>query len=79
MTNLTSFDCELSRELPTATYFVRAYALDFDDKVVACGYGQTTDDRKATDLFEVVGISGRSLSLDIPAGCFRAFSFLCGW
>ncbi|XP_038971998.1 high-affinity nitrate transporter-activating protein 2.1-like [Phoenix dactylifera] len=73
-TNSTSFEYELSRELPTATYFIRAYVLDFDGKVVA--YGQTTDDRKAADLFEVVEISGRSLSLDIAAGCFSTFSVL---
>uniref|UniRef100_A0A6I9QK54 High-affinity nitrate transporter-activating protein 2.1-like n=2 Tax=Elaeis guineensis var. tenera TaxID=51953 RepID=A0A6I9QK54_ELAGV len=71
-TTLTSFECKLSRELPTATYFVRAYALDYNGRVAA--YGQTTDDHKATNLFEVVGISGRSLWLDIAAGCFSGFS-----
>ncbi|KAG1363352.1 high-affinity nitrate transporter-activating protein 2.1 [Cocos nucifera] len=71
-TTWTSFEYELSRELPTATYFVRAYALDYDGRVVA--YGQTTDDQKATNLLEVMGISGRSLSLDIAAGCFSVLS-----
>lgn len=67
-----SYEYTVERDIPTATYFVRAYALGADDKQVA--YGQTTDAKKTTNLFEVVGISGRHASLDIAAGCFSAFS-----
>ncbi|XP_074569253.1 high-affinity nitrate transporter-activating protein 2.1-like [Curcuma longa] len=67
-----SYAYTVERSIPTATYFVRAYALDADGTQV--GYGQTTDDGKRANLFEVVGISGRHPSLDVAAGCFSAFS-----
>lgn len=67
-----SYAYTVERSIPTATYFVRAYALDADGTQV--GYGQTTDDGKTANLFEVVGISGRHPSLDVAAGCFSAFS-----
>ncbi|KAG6529320.1 high-affinity nitrate transporter-activating protein 2.1-like [Zingiber officinale] len=67
-----SYEYTVERDIPTATYFVRAYALDADGTQVA--YGQTTDAKKTTNLFEVAGISGRHASLDIAAACFSAFS-----
>ncbi|XP_068637829.1 high-affinity nitrate transporter 3.1-like [Aristolochia californica] len=67
-----SFEWLLERDVPTATYFVRAYALNAaGDQVV---YGQTTDGRKSSNLFEVEAITGRHASLDIAAACFSAFS-----
>ncbi|XXG62496.1 hypothetical protein AAC387_Pa05g0841 [Persea americana] len=67
-----AFDWKVERDVPTATYFIRAYALDSDGNQVA--YGQTTDSHKTTNLFEIQGISGRHVSLDIAAACFSAFS-----
>ncbi|XP_058101961.1 high-affinity nitrate transporter-activating protein 2.1-like [Magnolia sinica] len=67
-----SFDWTIERDVPTATYFVRAYALDSAGKQVA--YGQTTDSHKTTNLFGIEGITGRHVSLDIAAACFSAFS-----
>ncbi|CAD5166439.1 unnamed protein product [Musa acuminata subsp. malaccensis] len=69
-----SFVYTVERSIPTGTYFVRAYALDSGDTEVA--YGQTTNAAKTTNLFDVVGITGRHASLDIAAGCFSAFSIL---
>lgn len=66
------FDWKIEKDVPTATYFVRAYALDAND--VEVGYGQTTDAKKSTNLFEVQAISGRHASVDISAACFSAFS-----
>lgn len=67
-----SYQYTVAKEVPTATYFVRAYALDSDDKQVA--YGQTTDKNKTTNLFQIDSISGRHVSLDIASICFSAFS-----
>lgn len=67
-----SFDWKVERDVPTATFFIRAYAIDSDGNQVA--YGQTTDTHKTTNLFEIQGISGRHVSLDIAAACFSAFS-----
>ncbi|EHA8587015.1 high-affinity nitrate transporter-activating protein 2.1 [Cocos nucifera] len=67
-----SFEYTIDRSVPTATYFVRAYVVDASDTELA--YGQTTDAKKTTNLFDVVGITGRHASLDIAAGCFSAFS-----
>ncbi|XP_028781797.1 high-affinity nitrate transporter 3.1-like [Neltuma alba] len=67
-----SFEWTVEKDVPTATYFVRAYAFDADDHEVA--YGQTTDAAKTKNLFEVQGISGRHASLDICSAVFSAFS-----
>ncbi|OIW00300.1 hypothetical protein TanjilG_27551 [Lupinus angustifolius] len=69
---LQSFELVIQRDVPTATYFVRAYA--YDSNEVEVGYGQTTDAKKGTNLFEVQAISGRHVSLDISSICFSAFS-----
>ncbi|GKV41962.1 hypothetical protein SLEP1_g49427 [Rubroshorea leprosula] len=67
-----SFQWTIERDVPTATYFVRAYAYGAQDQEVA--YGQTTDAHKTTNLFEIQAITGRHLSLDICSVCFSAFS-----
>ncbi|XP_078432523.1 putative high-affinity nitrate transporter-activating protein 2.2 [Wolffia australiana] len=63
---------QVTKEIPTAVFFVRAYALDAAG--VEVGYGQTTDKAKTQNLFKIDGISGRSTSIDVAAGCFSAFS-----
>ncbi|KAJ1403285.1 High-affinity nitrate transporter [Sesbania bispinosa] len=67
-----SFEWVIERDVPLGTYFVRAYAHDSND--VQVGYGQTTDGKKSTNLFEIESISGRHASLDICSVCFSAFS-----
>ncbi|KAJ4960230.1 hypothetical protein NE237_020140 [Protea cynaroides] len=67
-----SFDWIIGRDVPTAAYFVRVYAYNSAGDEV--GYGQTSDAKKTTNLFEIQGISGRHASLDIAAACFSAFS-----
>ncbi|KAF5743719.1 high-affinity nitrate transporter 3.1-like [Tripterygium wilfordii] len=62
----------IERDLPTGTYFVRAYALDSNGDEVA--YGQSTDAMKSTNLFEIQSITGRHMSLDIASIVFSAFS-----
>lgn len=62
------FTWKLQRDVPTATYFIRAYVHNSGDEPV--GYGQTTD------LFDVEGVSGRHVSLDIASVCFSAFSIV---
>lgn len=64
----------IERDIPSATYFVRAYVFNAEDKEVA--YGQTTDAAKKTNLFEVEAITGRHVSLDIASVCFSVFSIL---
>ncbi|GMH01235.1 hypothetical protein Nepgr_003074 [Nepenthes gracilis] len=68
----STFSWTISRDVPTATYFIRAYAYNSQSKEVA--YGQTTDAGKTTDLFEIRGISGRHVSLDVASAVFSAFS-----
>ncbi|GAB2269755.1 hypothetical protein Dimus_004677 [Dionaea muscipula] len=70
----STFTWTITRNVPTATYFIRAYAYDADGKEVA--YGQTTNANKTTNLFHVQGISGRHTSLDIASAAFSAFSVL---
>jgi len=67
-----TFVWTIERNTPTATYFVRAYAVDGAGHEV--GYGETTDALKKKDLFMVQSITGRHVSLDIAAVCFSAFS-----
>ncbi|XAR50250.1 hypothetical protein NMG60_11004523 [Bertholletia excelsa] len=68
--NSTTWTVE--KDVPTATYFVRAYAYNSNGDVVA--YGQSTDAHKTTNLFQVQAITGRHVSLDIASVCFSAFS-----
>lgn len=67
-----SHEWVVQKDVPEATYFVRAYALDAAG--VQVGFGQTTDRSKTADLFAVQAITGRHASLDIAAVCFSAFS-----
>ncbi|KAK6924772.1 High-affinity nitrate transporter [Dillenia turbinata] len=69
-----TFQWTIQRDIPTASYFVRAYALDSQGTQLA--YGQTTDGHKTINLFDIQGISGRHVSLDIASACFSAFSLL---
>ncbi|KAJ3675299.1 hypothetical protein LUZ60_004341 [Juncus effusus] len=69
-----SFEYLVSREIPSAFYFIRAYALDSNDVQVA--FGQTTDKNKTMNVFQIVGISGRTKTIDIAAGVFSAFSII---
>ncbi|PIN22502.1 hypothetical protein CDL12_04797 [Handroanthus impetiginosus] len=67
-----NFTWIVQKDVPTATYFIRAYVYDSNNKEVA--YGQTTNSNKATNLFDVQAITGRHVSLDIASVCFSAFS-----
>ncbi|KAJ0240339.1 hypothetical protein HA466_0224790 [Hirschfeldia incana] len=69
-----SFKYTLERDIPTGTYFVRAYAVDAKDHEVS--FGQSTNEAKTTNLFSVQAISGRHRSLDIASVCFSFFSVL---
>lgn len=62
----------VERDVPTATYFVRAYILDASGIQVA--YGQSTNKAKTANLFKIQSISGRHVSLDIASAVFSAFS-----
>ncbi|KAK1359645.1 High-affinity nitrate transporter [Heracleum sosnowskyi] len=64
----------IERDIPKATYFVRVYVFNAEDKEVA--YGQTTNTAKKTNLFEVEAITGRHASLDIASVCFSVFSIV---
>ncbi|KAH7549821.1 hypothetical protein ACOSP7_025220 [Xanthoceras sorbifolium] len=67
-----TIDWTIERDVPTGSYFVRVYAFNAEGHEVA--YGQSTDDRKTTNFFDIQAISGRHASLDIASVCFSAFS-----
>lgn len=67
-----NFTWTIERNIPSATYFVRAYAFSSDDHEVA--FGQSTDAKHTTNLFTIQAITGRHASIDICAGVFSAFS-----
>ncbi|XP_060204555.1 high-affinity nitrate transporter 3.1-like [Lycium barbarum] len=67
-----NFTWTIEKDVPTATYFIRAYVYDYAGEVVA--YGQTTDAHKKTNLFKITAITGRHVTMDICAACFSAFS-----
>ncbi|KAH6829709.1 nitrate transmembrane transporter [Perilla frutescens var. hirtella] len=69
-----TFTYTVQRDVPTATYFVRAYVVNAADEEVA--FGQSTDSHKAINLFKIQAISGRHISLDIASVCFSAFSIV---
>ncbi|XP_062221089.1 high-affinity nitrate transporter-activating protein 2.1-like [Phragmites australis] len=62
------FDYRVARDIPTGSYFVRAYALDASGTQVA--YGQTD----AAAAFNIAGITGIHASIKVAAGVFSAFS-----
>uniref|UniRef100_A0A0D9VHT7 High-affinity nitrate transporter n=1 Tax=Leersia perrieri TaxID=77586 RepID=A0A0D9VHT7_9ORYZ len=63
-----TFDYVVARDIPTASYFVRAYAVDESGTEVA--YGQSSPDA----AFDVAGITGIHTSLKVAAGVFSTFS-----
>lgn len=64
----------VEKSIPTATYFVRAYAYNSAGDPVA--YGQTTDTTKSSNLFQIEAVTGRHVSLDIASIFFSGFSVL---
>ncbi|KAL8140805.1 hypothetical protein V2J09_006826 [Rumex salicifolius] len=64
----------IKKDIPGATYFVRAYV--YDSSGMELAYGQTTNADKKDNLFTVVGITGRTTSIDVASGVFSAFSIL---
>lgn len=64
----------VTKEIPSAYYFVRAYALDSAGEKVA--YGQTSNALRTSNLFTIEAISGRHTSIDVAAGVFSAFSIV---
>ncbi|PRQ17197.1 putative high-affinity nitrate transporter [Rosa chinensis] len=72
--SMQTFEWTVERDVPTAKYFVRAYA--YDAVEVAVAYGQNTGPKKDSNLFEVQSITGRHVTLDIVSVCFSAFSVL---
>ncbi|CAM8940259.1 unnamed protein product [Rhodiola kirilowii] len=71
---LSSANWVIEKNIPTATYFVRAYAYNGEGNPVA--FGQTTNAEKRTNLFQVEAVTGRHASLDIASIFFSAFSLL---
>lgn len=69
-----SYEWVVERDVPTAIYFIRVYVFGSEGHEV--GYGQTTDAKKTTNLFEIKSITGRHASIDIAAGVFSGFSVL---
>ncbi|KAL9288003.1 High-affinity nitrate transporter 3.2 [Arabidopsis thaliana] len=67
-----SLDWTIGLDIPTGTYFVRAYGIDGDGHEVA--YGQSTDEGRTTNLFSVHAISGHHVGLDIASTFFSVFS-----
>ncbi|KAJ1279801.1 hypothetical protein BS78_04G183400 [Paspalum vaginatum] len=63
-----SFQYTVARDIPSGSYYVRAYALDASGTQVA--YGQTGPDA----AFSIVGITGIHASIKIAASVFSAFS-----
>ncbi|OEL38054.1 High-affinity nitrate transporter-activating protein 2.1 [Dichanthelium oligosanthes] len=63
-----SFEYLVARDIPTGSYYVRAYALDASGTQVA--YGQTGP----AAAFDVAGITGIHASIKVAAGVFSAFS-----
>ncbi|XP_019086852.1 PREDICTED: high-affinity nitrate transporter 3.2-like [Camelina sativa] len=67
-----SLDWTVDLDIPTGTYFVRAYGIDGDGQEVA--YGQSSDEGRKKNLFSVQAISGGHVSLDIASILFSIFS-----
>lgn len=72
--SMQTFEWTIERDVPTATYFVRAYA--YDAAEVAVAYGQNTGPHKDSNLFELQSITGRHVTLDIVSVCFSVFSIV---
>ncbi|OVA20575.1 hypothetical protein BVC80_1065g133 [Macleaya cordata] len=66
-----TFKWIIEKDIPTATYFVRAYALNSTEKEV--GFGQTSNEHKTINLFEIQVNSVRLALANIVAACMTAF------
>ncbi|KAI5665106.1 hypothetical protein M9H77_24429 [Catharanthus roseus] len=66
-----SFTWTRERDIPTATYFVRAYAYNSVDKEV--DFGQSTDAHKIINLFEIRATSDCHTLIEIAAACLSTF------
>ncbi|KAL1201237.1 High-affinity nitrate transporter 3.2 [Cardamine amara subsp. amara] len=69
-----SLDWIIEPDIPSGTYFVSVYGIDGNGHKVA--YGQSSDDRRTTNLFTVQAISGCHVLLDIASICFSVFSIV---
>ncbi|KAM3319189.1 high-affinity nitrate transporter 3.1 [Capsicum chacoense] len=69
-----NFTWTIEKDVPSASYFIRAYVYDYDGEVVA--FGQTTDSHKKTNLFQITAITGRHVAINVCAACFSAFSVI---
>ncbi|KAK4362531.1 hypothetical protein RND71_017772 [Anisodus tanguticus] len=67
-----NYNWTIERDVPTGTYFVRAYVLNSEGHEI--GFGQSTDDKKEKNLFDIQAISGRHATLDICSIVFSIFS-----
>ncbi|KAL3689789.1 hypothetical protein R1sor_016098 [Riccia sorocarpa] len=65
-------DWIIRKNVPGATYFVRAYVTDVDGMQLA--YGQTTDNLKTSNLIVIEPITGRHVSIDIASAIFSIAS-----
>ncbi|KAH7428046.1 hypothetical protein KP509_10G072800 [Ceratopteris richardii] len=64
----------VTKEIPFAFYFIRAYVTNTAKEKIA--YGQTSNKQRTTNLFTIEPITGRHASLDIAAAVFSAFSVI---
>ncbi|KAG6549316.1 hypothetical protein Mapa_009302 [Marchantia paleacea] len=62
----------IPKNVPGATYFVRAYATD--ERGMQLAYGQSTDQLKTSNLITIIPISGRHVTIDMASGVFSVFS-----
>jgi hypothetical protein len=62
----------VSKTVPYAEYFVRAYVLNVEGNQVA--YGQSTNANKTTNIFTVDPITGRHATIDIAVAVMSVFS-----
>ncbi|KAF3624490.1 putative manganese-dependent ADP-ribose/CDP-alcohol diphosphatase-like [Capsicum annuum] len=69
-----NFTWTIEKDVPSASYFIRAYVYDYVGEVVA--FGQTTDSHKKTNLFQITAITGRHVAINVCAACFSAFSVI---
>ncbi|XP_059304028.1 high-affinity nitrate transporter 3.1-like [Lycium ferocissimum] len=67
-----NYNWTIERDVPTGTYFVRAYVLNSANEEV--GFGQSADAKKEKNLFDIQAISGRHATLDICSIVFSVFS-----
>eukprot|EP00250_Pteridium_aquilinum_P010816 c19648_g1_i1 orf=204-821(-) len=69
-----NFTWTVTKDIPFAYYFIRAYVTNAAEEKIA--YGQTSDANKVTNLFTIEPITGRHASMDIAAGVFSAFAII---